>query len=672
MTGPTADRTARLARGVAATVVAAAFLAPLVLVVGGSLTLPGRPPTGGIRFLDPFSTLAYDAAYAIEPLGAEAWRSLLVAAICVPLAVAASSMAGFVIATAGPRARRLGVGLCLLLLVVPEPVLWIPRLILFREGSMIDTLWPYALPAAAGLSPFFVLIFVVAYVRLPASLWDVARVEGRGPFGIWFHVALPLGRGALTAVAVLAFVAVWGDATTPLLYTTTDAGRTLALGLRALGTLESPLAPVYLAGAVVATVPVLALVLAGQRRLLGSRAWFTALAVALVATGAAGCGGAGGEPPEPTVRVMVTGEVEEVTVYQALARTYEQSFPGRRVTIDPVEDDAALLTKLASQSAAGSPPDAFLVDFRKYAAFAAQGALAEPPAVSAGDRFDAPLRAFTRDGRLACVPQNASSLVVYVNTDLLPDVPARWTWDEFAATAERVGLATSPRLIRAAPFVWGAGGALVDDEAAPTRTTLDTPEGRRGLGFIVDLVRRAGPTADELAGDSEKDAFVRGDVGLLLESRREVPELRETAGLRFDVAPLPVGPSGQPVSMLHADGYCVSAGAEHADAARAFVAWAVGTDGATLTALAGRTVPALRPVAESPAFLDPSRPPARSQVFLDQIPVLRAVPTVPRWPEVEDVADDIVERAFYEEGFTVDEAVRELDRASAGLLGADE
>ena len=118
------------------------------------------------------------------------------------------------------------------------------------------------------------------------------------------------------------------------------------------------------------------------------------------------------------------------------------------------------------------------------------------------------------------------------------------------------------------------------------------------------------PTEEELAAQNLQTRFVTGKLGMLLSSRREVPALREVGGLEWDVASLPV--IGEPASTLHSDAYCISAGGDNVEAAADLVEFAVGQQGQTIAALSGRTVPSLRKVADSPAFLDPSRDPASS------------------------------------------------------------
>ena len=81
----------------------------------------------------------------------------------------------------------------------------------------------------------------------------------------------------------------------------------------------------------------------------------------------------------------------------------------------------------------------------------------------------------------------------------------------------------------------------------------------------------------------------------------------------------------------------------------------------------GRTVPSLRAVAESAAFLDPNQKPAHSQVFLDVIPALRRLPNLPKWPSIEETASNEIERAFYGQA-TVEEAAATAIDADADLL----
>ncbi len=47
------------------------------------------------------------------------------------------------------------------------------------------------------------------------------------------------------------------------------------------------------------------------------------------------------------------------------------------------------------------------------------------------------------------------------------------------------------------------------------------------------------------------------------------------------------------------------------------------------------------------AFLEPDQPPESSQVFVDAIPDIRAVPHTANWSRVEKEADNVLESVFY-------------------------
>ena len=385
-----------------------------------------------------------------------------------------------------------------------------------------------------------------------------------------------------------------------------------------------------------------------------------------------------------SITVQVSGEREETAVYRAMVTAYENDHPEATIELVEVADKGDHLTKLATDFAAGEPADVFLVNFREYSQFVSRGAIepfgnhVDDVGIDLADYFPAPIEAFTFNDELQCMPQNVSSLVVYYNVDLFDRAgvappEAGWTWDDFRAAGEKLttgdvrGIGIEPSIIRIAPFVWSNGGELVDDDTTPTRFTLDTPEAREALGFVVDLAHdELVPTEEELAAQDLETRFATNKLAMLLSSRRDTPSFREVRGLNWDVGPLPI--ADEPVGILHSDGYCIAAQSDSQEAAADFIAYATGNQGQTIAALGGRTVPSMMSVAESGAFLDPSQAPANSQVFLDAIPNLRRTPVLPTWTEIEDLAEEILTRAFYEPGYTIDDALDALQADTLGLF----
>lgn len=323
-----------------------------------------------------------------------------------------------------------------------------------------------------------------------------------------------------------------------------------------------------------------------------------------------------------------------------------------------------------------------LLNYRRFLQFAARNGL-EPvgpyldksQSLHAADLYPQALEAFQWDGKTWCVPQNISSLVVYYNRALfdaagLPYPATGWTWDDFLRTAraltrdvdgdgqiDEYGAGVSPELFRLAPFIWQNGADLVDDPRQPTRLTLDSPGSLEAFQWFVDLqvLEHVVPDSTAEQAESSENRFMNGRLAMFFNSRRGVPTYRTVTGLDWDVAPLPVGVFA--AGILHSDAYCMAANAGDKDAAWTLIEFANSADGQLIMAGTGRTVPSLRPVAESPAFLDPDQPPASSQVFVDAIPLLRRVPLLPEWPRIEEMASREIERAFYGQA-TVPEAAQ--------------
>ena len=373
-----------------------------------------------------------------------------------------------------------------------------------------------------------------------------------------------------------------------------------------------------------------------------------------------------------SVSFMVFGDPAERRAYIDLVDAFEAEHSDINVELRHIPSPTEYRTRLATEFAAGSPPDISLMNYRRYASFAANELL-EPlgPYVESSeliaieDFFEVTIESFTWQDQLMCIPQNISSLVVYYNQDLFEEVdvplPAdNWNWEEFVQTArsltrdvdgdgnvDQYGLGIEPSLFRLAPFVWQNEAPLVDDSENPGRLTLTRPPSLEALQWFVDLSQVHGvvPTRVEEASLDSESRFIGGTTAMFLNSRRGTPTYREIESFTWDVAPLPRGKTA--ASILHSDAYCMSATTTNKRAAWTFVEYANSVEGQTLVAGSGRTVPSLISVAESPAFLDPSQPPARAQVWLDMAVTLRRVPVISTWEEIERTASQEIERAFY-------------------------
>ena len=242
------------------------FLAPLVFMVSGSLRQTGLPPPRTPELVpDPIAASNYPEAYALVDIPRYTLNSLLVVAVAVPLTVLFASWAALAMARLPRRAAGALVATSLITLMVPLTALLVSRFAMFRILRLTDTYVPLVAPALIGTTPFYVLLFYWSFRRLPSELFEACRLEGMRPLTMWFRVAMPLVRPVTVAVAVLAFVFTWSNFLDPLIYLVDERKFTVPLGLRSLATLDRSNYPLFLAGAVTATAPVIGAFLYVQR-----------------------------------------------------------------------------------------------------------------------------------------------------------------------------------------------------------------------------------------------------------------------------------------------------------------------------------------------------------------------------------------------------------------------
>jgi multiple sugar transport system substrate-binding protein len=436
--------------------------------------------------------------------------------------------------------------------------------------------------------------------------------------------------------------------------------------------------------------------------------------VATLCTVTAGCTSGGGpdpaSSPSPSVSLStaagtkpvsldfgVYGTEQQLEAYADMAAAFTKNNPNVTITLERAPDAAAAMANLERRSERGDPPDVFLMEHDALPALMQEqriqpvDALLEERRIDFGDGYqrDA-LEAFSADSSLQCMPHDVSPLVVYYNQDLLnlrtlaedpddaPTAEDGWTWEEFAQAARQMsrgrtkGVYIAPKLEELAPFIWSGGGDLVDDLTAPTTLTLSEEASREALEEVLTLIRDplVTPTRAELNRQDAVDLFKRGRIGMLLGTRALVPQLRDADGLDFEVMPLPsLGPYRTITQM---SGYCISADTKQLQAAADFLAFAVGREGATLTTIAGYTVPANLQVAHSPAFTQPGQQPENSFVYNEGVRRAEPTPFVREWPEVLVETRPFLERMFYAPLIgDLEVLLEEIDVASQSVLAPE-
>ena len=131
-----------------------------------------------------------------------------------------ATTAGFALSVLRPRGANVLTALVVATLFVPPIVLLVPLYLTIVNVpivgvSLVNNYWAIWLPASA--SALNVILVKRFFDNLPREIFEAARVDGAGPFRLFWSVVLPMSRPILGVVSVFAVIATWKDYLWPLL-----------------------------------------------------------------------------------------------------------------------------------------------------------------------------------------------------------------------------------------------------------------------------------------------------------------------------------------------------------------------------------------------------------------------------------------------------------------------
>ncbi|SFW75223.1 ABC transporter substrate-binding protein [Amycolatopsis australiensis] len=296
-----------------------------------------------------------------------------------------------------------------------------------------------------------------------------------------------------------------------------------------------------------------------------------AAAAALIVLAVPACG-SGGDDPAAQNRTgrgpitFVQGKDNTGDVKNIVAK-WNTRHPDQPVTLKEQTDNADqqhddLVQHFKSQDAGY---DVVTVDVVWTAEFAAQGWLQPLEgdfAIDTRDLLKAAVAAATYQGKLYAAPATSDGGMLYYRSDLVPKPPA--TWDELRADCDIAkvhGMACyagqfakyEGLTVNAAEAIHAAGGQIVGADGKTA--AVDSPEAKRGLGFLADAYRRGDIPKEAVTYQEEqgRQAFEDGKL-LFLRNWSYVYNLATEDGAskvkgKFAVAPEP-GPTGIGTSTL--------------------------------------------------------------------------------------------------------------------------
>ncbi|MEA2687293.1 MAG: trehalose/maltose transport system permease protein, partial [Actinomycetota bacterium] len=196
-------------------------------------------------------------------------NSIGIALIATILAVALAMFAAYAIVRLDFPGKTLILSGALAIAMFPPISIVGPLFNMWRSLNLYDT-WPgLIIPYMTFTLPLAIWTLSAFFREIPWDLDKAARVDGATPFQAFRKVIAPLAAPGVFTAAILVFIFAWNDFLFAISLTSTDRARTVPAAL-AFFSGESQFAQPtgsIAAAAVVVTIPIIAMVLVFQRRI---------------------------------------------------------------------------------------------------------------------------------------------------------------------------------------------------------------------------------------------------------------------------------------------------------------------------------------------------------------------------------------------------------------------
>jgi ABC-type glycerol-3-phosphate transport system permease component len=264
-----ARRLRRLARYLAICLLLAYALLPFYWMLIGAV----RPAEEFIR-VPPlwlprgFSLRSFVEVWSAVPLATYMLNSAIVAGVTTIVAVAISSVAGYAIFRYDFAGRSLLLVFVLFTQTVPAVVILLPLYVLLSDADLLNTRVGLALSYTVWSVPFGTLLlrsyFVTAY---PVEVEEAALIDGCSRASVLWRIMLPLSLPGLITAGIFTSLLAWNEFIWASVITTSEDIRPVSVGLQQfVGFLSANEdLGLWMAGAVLSTLPVMVVFIAVQR-----------------------------------------------------------------------------------------------------------------------------------------------------------------------------------------------------------------------------------------------------------------------------------------------------------------------------------------------------------------------------------------------------------------------
>ncbi len=211
--------------------------------------------------------LNYVSVFSEHPFMRIIFNSFVVASASTVLSLFIGSLAAFALAKLPLRGKGLILAFVLSVSMFPPIATVSPLFLIINKLGLRDTLPALIITYTTFTLPLTVWVLTNFFKDIPHEIYLAARVDGCSRFQIFRKIFVPLAAPGLFATAILVFIFSWNEFLYALTFTSTVSSRTIPVGIALFpGIHEVPWGEIA-AASVVVTLPIVALVLLFQRRI---------------------------------------------------------------------------------------------------------------------------------------------------------------------------------------------------------------------------------------------------------------------------------------------------------------------------------------------------------------------------------------------------------------------
>ncbi len=212
-----------------------------------------------------FTLQNYHNLFSARAFNAYIKNSLIVASFTAVLSVLISSLAACAVVWMRFPMKRMVVRSILFTYMFPQILLVIPLFILCYQLNLIDTKFGLVLTYLSLSVPFCIWMLKSYFESIPRELVEAALIDGCSYFDCLIRVILPVSLPAVTTVGIYSFILGWSEYLFANTLITSDANRTIAIGLQTLIGYHRVDFGLLTAASVIMVIPVLILFIAVQK-----------------------------------------------------------------------------------------------------------------------------------------------------------------------------------------------------------------------------------------------------------------------------------------------------------------------------------------------------------------------------------------------------------------------